>query len=198
MTIKASALLAIAVIWATMVPAVMAEDGQYWTIVFAVLATMAIGSSFWRSFGLSRLLAVAGTWAGAALATADGEGWVTIFAFLSTGAAVHSIMRASAVLNGIGIAVPWLVVAAVTADSDGSASWICVFAFLTAVTVANHRSERRGVAAVLWWGAAGAVMLLTHGWHWMAVFAWLLSTASLGFGGFWFPRKIEWDLFERD
>lgn len=198
MSIKASALLAIAAIWGAMIPALLAEDGQYWTVVFAFLATMAIGGSFWRSFGLSRLLAVAGIWAGAAVATSEGEGWVTVFAFLATGAAVHSVMGARAVLNGIGIAVPWLVLAAVSRDAGGEGSWICVFAFLTAATVANHRSEKRGVAAVLWWGAAGTVMVLADGWYALAIGAWLLSAASLGFRGFWLPRRIEWDLFDRD
>ena len=41
-------------------------------------------------------------------------------------------------------------------------------------------------------------MLTTAGWYWLGVIAFVLTVSSLGFGGFRFPRALEWDLFDRD
>lgn len=198
MTIKASSLLAVVAIWATTIPAVVAEPDSWWALLFAGIASMVIGSGAWRGLGLSRLIAITGTWGGTSLAVAEGQAWVAIFAFMATGAITFSVMQRSALLNGLGIAVAWLATGAVVFAADGDGSWISVFAFLTAASVANHRSEARGGTTVLWWSAAGAIMVATEGWHWLAVIAWLLSTASLGFGGFRIPKRVEWDLFEKD
>ena len=198
MTIKASALLSIVAIWATMIPAVIAEPGEWWSLIFAGLATMAIGISSWRRLGLSRVIAIAGIWAGTALATVESDGWIAIFAFLATATAVNSIMQRTAILNGVAIATAWLVVGIVVNGADGDGSWISVFAFLTGASVANHRSESRGAAAIGWWILAGAIMIATEGSHWLAVIAWFLSTMALGFHGFSLPRRIEWDLLDRD
>ena len=119
MTIKASALLSIVAIWATMIPAVIAEPGEWWSLIFAGLATMAIGISSWRRLGLSRVIAIAGIWAGTALATVESDGWIAIFAFLATATAVHSIMQRTAILNGVAIATAWLVVGIVVNGADG-------------------------------------------------------------------------------
>jgi hypothetical protein len=201
MTIKASALLSIIAIWAAMIPAVAVEHASWWALIFAALATGAVGTGAFRSLGMSRLLAIAGAWAGSALAagsTPDGA-WTAIFAFLTTGAVVYSVMRKDAVLNGLGIAVAWLVVGlAVMTSHAHEGAWTCVFAFLTAGAVANHRTQRRGVAAAGWWAIAGVIMIAAQDYYWLSVFAFLLSTVSLGFGNFSFPRRLEWDLFERD
>lgn len=199
MTIKATSALSILAIWVTMVPAVMAEPGAWWSLIFAVMATGAIGVSAWRRLGLSRVIAISGTWLGTAFAVQEGEAWVSIFAFLATAAVVYSVMRRDALLLGLGIAVTWLMTGIVVAAHEGDGSWICVFAFLTSGAVANSLSRMsRGVAAAGWWGAAGILMLAADGWHWLAIVAFVLTAGSIGFGDFQVPRRIEWDFFERD
>jgi hypothetical protein len=126
---------------------------------------------------------------------------MSIFAFLATAAVVYSAMRRTALLLAFGIIVAWGVTGAAAVRSEGDATWISIFAFLTAATVANSwRGENRGIGAAIWWGIAGAIMLGTEGLYWLSVIAWLLSTISIGIGsgGFNFPRRFEWDLFERD
>ena len=126
---------------------------------------------------------------------------MAIFAFLATGAIVYSAMKRTAWLLGFGIGVAWGITAAAAVESDGDATWICIFAFLTAATVANSwRGQSRGIAAAFWWALAGVVMLAAGDYYWLAIFAWLLSTAAIGIGlgGFQLPRHFEWDLFERD
>ena len=154
-----------------------------------------------RRLGLSRLIAISGIWAGTAIAiieTADAT-WVSVFAFLATGAVVHSFMRRDSYLGGLGIVVAWLVVGlAVSLADQDPPSWLCVFAFLTSGAVANSRGDRRGLAATIWWGLAGLIMVASDGWYWLGVIAFVLTVSSLGFGGFSFPRRLEWDLFDRD
>jgi hypothetical protein len=202
MTIKASSLLSIVAIWAAMIPAVVIEPKSWWSLIFAFLATGAVGTGAGRRLGLSRLIAITGIWLGTALAvgTRQDYAWVSIMAFLSTGAVVYSVMRRDALGVGAGIAFTWLMVGTVLLVNDDSAgSWISVFAFLTAGAVANTRSlHRRGLAAIVWWALAGGVMLAAAGWYWLCVPAFLLSAASLGFSDFSFPRRFEWDLFERE
>jgi len=200
-TIKATSALSILAIWTTMIPAVIAEPDAWWGLIFALLATLAVGASAWRRLGISRVLAIVGIWLGSAIAiTSDPDAtWVSIFAFLSTGAVVYSMMRREAVAIGGGIAVTWLITGAVVAANDAEAAWISVFAFLTAGAVANSTGyQARGLAAMLWWGIAGFVMIAADGWYWLAIIAFLLSAASIGISDFRIPRRIEWDLFERD
>ncbi|MGI8926910.1 MAG: hypothetical protein ACR2HN_09735 [Tepidiformaceae bacterium] len=201
MTIKATSLLSLLAIWAAMLPAVVFADAPVWTLIFAGLATAAVGIGAWRRLGVSRVIAIAGAWAGAALASGSepDAAWVTVFAFLTTGAVVYSIMRRDALGVGAGVAAAWLVTGLVVAAQDGGGAWIAVFAFLTAGSLANSRSLHiRGLTAVLWWGIAGTIMLAADGWFWLAVIAFLLSAASFGFQDFHLPRRLEWDLFDRD
>jgi hypothetical protein len=201
MTLKVSSLLSIVAIWVAVITAVSIEPDCWWSIIFAVLATFAVGVGAFRRLGLSRLIAISGIWSGVAIGMANDPSatWISIFAFLSTGAAVHSLMKRDSYLGGLGIALAWIVVGLVVARaSDNEPAWICVFAFLTTGAIANSRGDRRGLAALIWWGAAGAIMLANDEWHWLAVIAFLLTVSSLGFGGFRFPRGIEWDLFDRD
>jgi hypothetical protein len=199
-TIKATSALSIVVIWAAMVAAVIAQPDQWWTLFFAFLATAAVGVSAWRRLGLSRLIAIAGVWGGTALAVGYSEaGWVSIFAFVSTGAIVYSVMRRDGLLIGAGIAAAWVFSGIVIANND-SGAWICIFACLTAGALANTRgNDARGLSAILWWGIACAVMLAADGgWTYiLAIPAFLLTTASLGFSDFRLPRGVEWDLFDR-
>lgn len=201
MTIKATSALSILVIWVAMIAAVVAQPDQWWTLFFAFLATGAVGVSAWRRLGLARLLAISGTWTGTALAVGfSGAGWVAIFAFVSTGAIVYSVMRRDGLLIGAGIAAAWLFSGIVIANNADGA-WICIFAFLTTGALANTRSnDARGLSGILWWGIACAVMLAAGGgWTFvLAIPAFLLTSASLGFGDFRFPRRVEWDLFDRD
>lgn len=201
MTIKASSALSILAIWVTMIIAVIAEPDAWWGLIFALLATLAVGASAWRRLGTSRLVAIAGTWLGTAIAIgwSSDAAWASIFAFLATSAVVYSVMRRDALAIGGGIAVTWLMAGAVIAANDGEGVWISVFAFLTAAAVANSRgSGARGLAAMLWWGIAGFVMIAAGGWYWLSIVAFVLSAASIGISEFRIPRKIEWDLFERD
>lgn len=201
MTIKATSLLSILVIWACMIPAVAIEPGAWWALIFAFLATGSIGIGAWRRLGLSRLIGVAGIWAGTAAAVASdpGNAWTSIFAFLSTGAVVYSIMRRDALVTGLGIGATWAMVGAVLAAHGSDGSWIVVFAFLTTGSLANSRSRAaKGLATMLWWGIAGTIMLATGTWYWLCVPAFLLSAASLGLTDLRLPRGLEWDLFERD
>ncbi len=48
------------------------------------------------------------------------------------------------------------------------------------------------------WGIAGFVMIAAGGWYGLSIAAFVLSAASIGISEFRIPRKIEWDLFERD
>jgi hypothetical protein len=191
----------ILVIWVAIIPAVIVEPGGWWAIIFAVLATGAIGVSAWRRLGLSRVIAIAGIWGGVAagiIGDADNT-WASVFGFLATGAVVYSGMRRNAYLTGAAIALAWAVVGAAGWRSEGDATWICVFAFLTAGAVANGGGGiARGLSMLVWWGAAGAIMLSLDGWYWLAVIAFILSATSIGFSDFSFPRKFEWDLFDRD
>lgn len=201
MTVKATAVLSILAIWAAIIPAVVIHHSSWWAFIFAFLATGAVGVSFSRRLGLSRLLAIAGTWAGTAMAIGQSPDntWVSVFAFLSTAVIVYSIMRRDALGAGLGIAVTWLVVGTVLlVDKNPDAAWISVFAFLTTGAVANnHGRHARGLAAMVWWCVAGAIMVATAGWYWLAVFAFVLASASLGLRGFSL-RGFEWDFFERD
>lgn len=201
MTLKATSLLSILAIWVASIAAVAVEHGSWWIFIFAFLATAAVGVSAWRRLGVSRLLAIAGTWAGAGIAagaTSDAA-WISIFAFLTTSVVVYSTMKRDAWLLGLGISTAWLATGAVVA-AHGEGAWMGVFAFLTAGAVANSRNEvNRGVAAMLWWGAAGVIVLIAgEGWAWLGVIAFLLTAASLGFGDFSFPKGLEWDLWDRD
>jgi hypothetical protein len=201
-TIKATSALSILAIWVSTVIAVLVEHGSWWIIIFAFLATGAVGVSAWRRLGVSRLLAIVGTWAGLALAAGadSGAAWASIFAFLTTGAVVYSTMRRDAIVVGLGIAAAWLAVGiAVAARGDGPA-WMCIFAFLTAGAIANSGgSLARGGSAILWWGITLAVVLIGGGgWAWLSVLAFLLTSASIGFSDFHLPTSLEWDLFDRD
>jgi len=201
MTIKASSLLSIVAIWVASITAVAMQHDAWWSLIFAFLATAAVGTGAFRRLGLSRLIAISGIWAGTAIAiieTADAT-WVSVFAFLATGAVVHSFMRRDSYLGGLGIVVAWLVVGlAVSLADQDPPSWLCVFAFLTSGAVANSRGDRRGLAATIWWGLAGLIMVASDGWYWLGVIAFVLTVSSLGFGGFSFPRRLEWDLVDRD
>jgi hypothetical protein len=109
-------------------------------------------------------------------------------------------MRKDAWMLGIGVSAAWLATGlSVLVQGEGTA-WMCVFAFLTAGAVANsHNDIARGVAATIWWAAAGALILIFGDQlAWLSVIAFILTTTSLGFGGFSFPRGLEWDLFDRD
>ena len=200
MTIKATSVISILAIWVASVAAV--EPDSWWVIIFALLATGAVGASAWRRLGLSRLIGVVGTWAGMALAAGSSgdAAWTSIFAFLTTGAVVYSTMRRDAWLLGVGIATAWLATGLAVLVHGSDASWMCVFAFLTAGAVANsHNDIVRGFAATGWWVIAGAlILILGSGFAWLSVIAFVLTTTSIGFGSFSFPRGLEWDLFDRD
>jgi hypothetical protein len=202
-TIKATSLLAILIIWGSVIPAMALEPEAWWSAIFAALATAAIGISAWRRIGLARVLAIAGIWAGTAAAMArDADAtWMSIFAFLATGAVVYGIMRRDGLLVGLGVAATWAMAGAVAAR-DADAAWISILAFLTTGALANSRwNPGRGLAAIAWWGAAGAVMLATEDWYWLCIPAFLLTAAAIPFGGLPRPRmpgKFEWDLFDRD
>lgn len=202
-TIKATSLLAILIVWGCVIPAIVLETGAWWSAIFAFLATTAIGISAWRRIGLARVLAIAGIWGGTAAAMArDADAtWTSVFAFLATGAVVYGIMRRDGLLVGLGVAATWAMTGAVAA-LDAEAAWISVFAFLTTGALANSRwNPGRGIAAIVWWGAAGAVMLATQDWYWLCVPAFLLTAAAIPFGGVpraRIPRNFEWDLFDRD
>lgn len=202
MSIKASSALSILAIWATMIPAIIAQPDAWWSLVFAVLATGAVGVSAWRRLGISRLIAISGAWLGTAVAIAANEGtaWIAVFAFLTTAAVVYSRIRRDAWLGGLGIAVAWVLIGAATVAHDGDGAWVSVFAFLTAGAVANSGGGMvRGASAVLWWSLAGLLMLLVGGWTFLlAILAFLLTTASVGLSDFQVPRRIEWDLFDSD
>ena len=77
---------------------------------------------------------------------------------------------------------------------------MAVFALLTAGALANTGGNlARGVTGVLWWGIAGAVVLIAGaGWAWLCVPAFLLTAGSVGVSDFHLPRRMEWDLFDRD
>ncbi|MGH8432839.1 MAG: hypothetical protein ACREUF_20820 [Solimonas sp.] len=200
MTVKATSLFALVAIWACTILAIMAEPGAWWSIFFAFLASGSIAPRLWRSIGLSKLLAISGIWVGTAIAIAsDADAtWASIFAFLSTGAVSFGVMRRDAEALGAGIGVIWLIVGLVV-GTDADATWISIFAFLTAGALANSHGEwARGGSAILWWGFAGAIMLIADGWYWLSVPAFLLSASSIGFADFELPRRIDWDLFERD
>ncbi len=107
MTIKATSMLSILAIWVASIAAVVANGDSWWLLIFAVLATGAVGASAWRRLGISRLTGIAGTWAATGVAAAsDADAtWVSIFAFLTTGAVVYSTMKRDAWMQGLGIAV---------------------------------------------------------------------------------------------
>lgn len=201
MTVKATSLLSILAIWVASIAAVAANGSSWWLLIFAVLATGAVGASAWRRLGISRLIAIAGTWAatGVAAGSDSGATWVSIFAFLATGAVVYSTMRRDAWLQGVGIATAWAAVALSVAEHSNGA-WMCIFAFLTAGAVSNsHGQMGRGLAAIIWWGATGLIVFVAGtGWAWLSVIAFFLTAASIGFGGFSFPKGLEWDLWDRD
>ncbi len=201
MTIKASSLLSIIAIWAAMIPAVVLQPGAWWALIFAGLATFAVGTGAFRRLGLSRLIAITGVWAGAALAIGSdaGAAWISVMAMLATGATVHSFMRRDAYFGGLGIGAAWIATGlTVMLNDNHDGAWIAVFAFLTAGAVANSRGNPRGIAAIAWWSLAGVIMIATDGLHWLGVIAFILTATSLGLGGFQVPRRFEWDLFERD
>ena len=159
----------------------------WWSLIFAGMATGAVGIGFWRRIGLSRLIAVAGVWGGTALIVGNGEAtWPSVFAFLATAVIIYSLMRRDAYTLGIGIAVVWLASALIIVDQH-DAAWISIFAFLTAMTTAGSRSRwAKGLAAIVWWGLATIIILATDGWYWLTVIAWLLASASLGFSDWHF------------
>ena len=202
MTIKATSALSILAIWVATIAAVMAEGDSWWIIIFAFLATGAVGVSAWRRLGISRLAAITGTWAGVALAagTESEAAWVSIFAFLTTGAVVYSTMKKDALVLGVGIAAAWLAVGVAVAAQSQEAAWMGIFAFLTAGAIANSGGNiARGGSAVLWWGIAGAIVVIAgSGWAWLCIPAFILTSASIGFSDFHFPTRLEWDLFDRD
>ena len=201
MTIKATAALSILAIWIGTLVGVVISHGAWPAIIFALLATGAVGVSAARRLGISRLVAVAGTWAaiGWAIGAHEGNWWISVFAFLTTGAVVYSTLRRDALVAGMGVAAAWLAVAAATQSHPGAA-WMGVFAFLTAGAISNTGGgNMRGASAILWWGiAAGIVIAGGDGWAWVSVLAFLLTSASLGFSDFSLPRGLEWDLFDRD
>ena len=202
MTIKATSVASILAIWVASIIAVSISPGAWWILIFAFLSTGAVGASAWRRLGVSRLIAIMGIWAGLAVAVGyhESAAWISVFAFLSTGAVVYSGMRRDAAVLGLGIAAPWIVSGAIVAHNGESVAWAAVFAFLTAGGLANSRGNvARGVASIIWWGAAGAVIVIAgDGWTWLCVPAFILAEASVGFGDFHFPRGIEWDFFDRD
>ncbi|HKS91844.1 MAG TPA: hypothetical protein VJQ83_07940 [Tepidiformaceae bacterium] len=203
MTIKATSLLALIAIWTGTIVAVVISPGASWLIIFSVLASGAVGVSLWRRLGIPRVIAVAAVWASIAVMVGfhTDAAWASIFAFVSTGAIVYSGMRRDAYVAALGIAAAWGITAAVgAAHDDAGATWICIFAFLTTGAVANSFGVTRGLSAILWWGIAGAIILATGGdYAWLAIFAFVLTASSIGFGGgFSFPRRFEWDLFDRD
>jgi hypothetical protein len=201
LSIKATSALSIVVIWATMIPAIIVEPGGWPALVFAFLATVAVGVSAWRRLGISRLIAISGAWLATALAVGGSSDnwWMGAFAFFSTGAIVYSIMKRDAYLGGIAIAVAWLVTGIIAMDEGGGTAWMSIFAFLTSAVVANAfgKSNRALIAAVAW-AIAGVLMLALDGSYWIALIATLASITSFGLGGFNMPRKFEWDLFDRD
>lgn len=197
--IKATSLLSILAIWIATITAVAISPDAWWIIIFAFLATGAIGISAWRRLGLARVIAIAGIWAGLAIAVGyqQDAAWACVFAFVSTGAVVYSSMRRDALMIGLAIAVPWLIVGVWVAHNGSDATWACVFAFLTAGGLANSQGDYgRGLIAIAWWVAAGVVAYIT-GWTWLCIFAFLLAEASFGLHAFSLPRGIEWDLFDR-
>ncbi len=201
LSIKATSALSIAVIWATMTPAIFVEPGGWPALVFAFLGTVAIGVSAWRRLGISRLIAISGVWLATALAVAGSSDnwWMASFAFLSTAAIVYSIMKRDAYLGGAGIALAWLVTGVIAMSQDGDTAWMSIFAFLTAAAVANaFGTSRRALIATVAWAIAGVLMFALDGSYWIALIATLFSITSFGLGGFNMPRKFEWDLFDRD
>jgi hypothetical protein len=202
MTVKASSVLSILVVWVTMGVAVAAHADEWPVLIFAFLTTGAVGISAWRSLGLSRLIAITGVWVATMIGSLYAEAglFMSIFAFLSTAAVVYSGLHRDATANGTGIAAAWLASGIVVAANGDDAAWISVFAFLTAGALANTRGrDGRGFGAVLWWGLAAAVMIIAgSGWEWLCVPAFLFTEFSLGFNEFNLPRGIEWDLFKRD
>ena len=203
-TIKATSALSILAIWVATIVTVAAEGRSWWIIIFAFLATGAVGVSAWRSLGIARLVAITGTWTGLALAAGSdpGAAWASAFAFLTTGAVVYSTMKKEALVLGAGIAAAWLAVGiavAAAAEAD-NVTWMCVFAFLTAGAIANSGGNvARGGSAILWWSVTCAVVIIAGpSWAWLSVLAFVLTAASIGFGDFHLPTRLEWDLFDRD
>lgn len=202
MTVKATSLLALIAIWAGTVIAIAISPEAWWIVFFAFPASGAVGLSLWRRLGIPRVIAITAVWASLAVMVgfhADAA-WASVFAFVATGAIVYSGMRRDAYLGALGIATAWGVTAAIgAAHSDASVTWVCIFAFLTTGAVANTFGTARGVSAIIWWAIAGAVILATGGdYAWLTIFAFVLSAGSIGFGGFNFPKRFEWDLFDRD
>ncbi len=200
MTIKATSMLSILAIWIGTIVGVAISHDAWPAVIFAALATGAVGVSAWRRLGISRLTALSGTWGatGWAIAAHEGNWWISIFAFLTTGAVVYSTMRRDALAAGAGIAVAWLACAAASQQHEGAA-WMAIFAFLTAGAIANTGGNVRGLSAILWWTIAGAIVVAGgSGWAWTGIIAFVLTSASLGFSDFNFPRGLEWDLFDRD
>ena len=199
MTIKATSVLAILAIWGAMVPAVLRNHDAWWALIFAFLATGAVGVSAGRRLGLSRVLAVAGIWGGtaAALASHESAAWMAVFAFLATGVVVYSRLKRDALIHGLVTGGIWALVGAAAAR-DADATWICVFAFLTTGSIVNTREVMRPLVAAAAWGAAGAVMLITKEYYWLAPIAWVASWFIFRHNPFSMPRRFEWDLFEKE
>jgi hypothetical protein len=197
LTIKASAVLAIAAIWIATIAGIAADSGAWWSVFFAMLATAAVGSGFWRSLGWSRLIAIAGVWAATAIAFGNDSGvtWMSIFAAFSTFAIVHSRMRMTAFLNGLAAVVPWAIASALT-FIDSGAAWTCVFAFFTVGSVANG-GMFRALVSMAAWGGLGAIMIVQEDWYWLSILAFV-ATAIAFSSRPEVPRKFEWDLFESE
>ena len=74
-----------------------------------------------------------------------------------------------------------------------------MLAFLTTGAVANLAEGRgAGLLAIVAWIAAAVLIVLLDGYHWFAVFAFLLSTLQFGAFGFRFPTRIDWDFRSDD
>lgn len=200
LSIKATSALCLIAIWATMIPAIVAEPGGWPALVFAFMATIAVGLSAWRRLGLSRVIAISAIWGGTALAVAGSSDnwWMGFFAFSATGATVYSFMKGHDLLAGLGVAVAWLVAGYIGFDESGGTQWMAIPAFLTTLAVANSlgRSNRAVIAAVAW-AVAGVIMIAAGGYYWLSFIAALAALTTFGLGGFTMPRKFEWDLFDR-
>ena len=197
---KASSVLCIAVIWAAMIPAIIASPGGWPALIFAFFATGLTAVSVWRRLGYSRLIAMAAIWGGTALAISGhaGNWWMAAFAFAATGATVYSLLRRDDYISGASIAVTWLVVGVAAQAHDGVA-WLAIFAFVSTIPVANaFRSHNRALISGAAWAIAGAIMIGAEGYYWLAAVAALASITTFGLGGITLPRRFEWDLFDRD
>jgi len=198
-TIKVSSLLAVIAIWAAMITAVINEPDAAWSLVFAALATAAIGIGFWRRLGLSRLVAITGIWAGTVLVVGSGEAaWPSVLAFFATAVIAHAPGGRAIFLLDLAAAFVWLIAAFVVVDQhDGS--YVLVFAALTVWSlVGGHPERASGAVTILWWALAASIILVADGFYRLSVLAWILSASSFDRATWRLPRKVEWDIFDHD